>query len=722
MATYRINLDLLEETKNTYANAEEIINTDIEIAKTVVNSVGNDIYLGEDADTFQNDFTGYINEDMTDALGNVRAIKTILENGLDDGRTCKKLCHDFLNVLGGSSEKSKEEMVGMLFCEQAVIASMQVACKEAVTYAENIRIGANAIDNILDELRMVSMDSTTYTDSIRNGCDKVDKLENFSSALTTYASAVESMDDYLKIGLDNCSPSILPTASQSKGTEITPAPAIIEIEMPVLASDENRQTDAEILQKQKEIKQLEQKIAVETDGILQNGYYSELLRKQEQLKELEKIKNQTLLPTNPTAEEVAWALSTWAAPGYIMTEAEKKQARKLFGNGMYPGIDRESITEEDAINLAYAYSKSNPIQNFMLGVSDNALFHLLSDTFEKYGDMPQLEYETPSMEQMTDNAYIQQPVVTTAGKLTGSVAEFAIFSKLIQLIPGVGAAAEKGGQLVGNTITSLMNKLKIKGAEEAGKLVTTKATEILSDTTVDIALDTVPNLTENIKNGLPVEETLRNAAQSIGTNLGYNLAGTVILHGLNKAVSGSGVKGGKYSAFGKMSFKDGKQYSAWNKLREEGLTFEQAEKIKHIEKGQKPAPETYLSNEYIQNHLQSFKDSGAVKIMPNEPSGTIGGKGGTFVMSGDELDEIIQYANGDISKIEDALGLDPGYLGKNPVIVMMDDSSNVRMPSGNELGAWPEYWEPGGYTSGGIKEAVIDPVPEGEYTCKFLFE
>ena len=30
-------------------------------------------------------------------------------------------------------------------------------------------------------------------------------------------------------------------------------------------------------------------------------------------------------------------------------------------------------------------------------------------------------------------------------------------------------------------------------------------------------------------------------------------------------------EGGKYSSFGEMSFKDGKQYSAWNKLREEGL-------------------------------------------------------------------------------------------------------------------------------------------------------
>lgn len=73
--------------------------------------------------------------------------------------------------------------------------------------------------------------------------------------------------------------------------------------------------------------------------------------------------------------------------------------------------------------------------------------------------------------------------------------------------------------------------------------------------------------------------------------------------------------------------------------------------------------------------------------MPNEPSGTIGGKGGIFVMSEDELSEIIQYADGDVARIESALGLDPGYLGNNPVIVMIEDTSTIRIPSGNELGA-----------------------------------
>ena len=175
-------------------------------------------------------------------------------------------------------------------------------------------------------------------------------------------------------------------------------------------------------------------------------------------------------------------------------------------------------------------------------------------------------------------------------------------------------------------------------------------------------------------------------------------------------------EGGRYSNLGNMSFEDGKQYSSWSKLREEGLSLEQVEKIKGTPKGQKPLPETYLSEEYINNHLNSFKKSGAVKIMPSEPSRTIGGKGGTFVMSGDELSEIIRNADGDVAKIESVLGLDKGYLGSNPVIVTIQDTSSLRLPSGNELGAWPEYWEPGGYTSGGIKEAVINPAKEGTYT------
>lgn len=178
---------------------------------------------------------------------------------------------------------------------------------------------------------------------------------------------------------------------------------------------------------------------------------------------------------------------------------------------------------------------------------------------------------------------------------------------------------------------------------------------------------------------------------------------------------------GSHSSLGDMPFADGKKYTAWNNLKEDGLTLEMIDEIKSLPKSEKPLPSQYLSEDYINNHLQSFKNSGAVKIMPNEPTGKIGGRGGTFVMSGDELEAIIKYSDGDVRKIESILGLDKGYLGDNPVIVKFDDASGLRLPQGNELGAYPEYWEPGGYTSGGIKEAVIDPASEGTYSYEHIF-
>ncbi len=158
------------------------------------------------------------------------------------------------------------------------------------------------------------------------------------------------------------------------------------------------------------------------------------------------------------------------------------------------------------------------------------------------------------------------------------------------------------------------------------------------------------------------------------------------------------------------------------KLEKAGLSQEKGQEIIALSKAEKPLPETYLSKTYIDEHLKVFKDSGAVKILPTEPKGTIGGKGGIFVLSEKELQDIIKLSNGDIRYIEKALGMDLGYLGENPVIVRFDSNLNIRMPQGNELGADPKYWMPGGYTSGGIMEAVIDPAKPGTYTYQYLFK
>jgi len=124
-------------------------------------------------------------------------------------------------------------------------------------------------------------------------------------------------------------------------------------------------------------------------------------------------------------------------------------------------------------------------------------------------------------------------------------------------------------------------------------------------------------------------------------------------------------------------------------------------------KGDRPSPENYLSASAISSHLSKFVN-GAVRIYKPRESGSIGPENDMFVFPRDEWDRLIESTGGDISLIDRKLGMG-GYLIKNKAVleVAQIDSPKVRLPSGNETGA-SQYWLPGGYTSGGVPEAVID--------------
>lgn len=150
-------------------------------------------------------------------------------------------------------------------------------------------------------------------------------------------------------------------------------------------------------------------------------------------------------------------------------------------------------------------------------------------------------------------------------------------------------------------------------------------------------------------------------------------------------------------------------------LEKEGLTQSKTNEILNAADGNRPNPTTYLSQQYIKNHLSYFQN-GVTKIKSKAPVDTEGIGLGTFVMPKFVADSVIAKANGNVSKLETSLGLNPGDLGLNPVRIDIQNPKNIRIPSGNEAGAWPGYWVPGGYTKpGGVIEAVIDPVPKSDY-------
>jgi hypothetical protein len=147
-----------------------------------------------------------------------------------------------------------------------------------------------------------------------------------------------------------------------------------------------------------------------------------------------------------------------------------------------------------------------------------------------------------------------------------------------------------------------------------------------------------------------------------------------------------------------------------------------SEDILNTPKGSRPDPSTYLSPDYIANHLSEFKEGASYLVtkaaLDKYGRDDVVGRGdGQFVMTKAQMDKVLTESGGDISIIEKELGI-PENMWKDKEISRIDvvdpESLNLRMPSGNESGA-NELWLPGGKLPTGYSEAVVDAIPKGEY-------
>lgn len=158
-----------------------------------------------------------------------------------------------------------------------------------------------------------------------------------------------------------------------------------------------------------------------------------------------------------------------------------------------------------------------------------------------------------------------------------------------------------------------------------------------------------------------------------------------------------------------------------------GLTSEKIADIINTPKGSRPNPSEYLSKEYIDNHLSKFDDGAAYILSKDTYDDYFDGRdklgwpdGTQFVLPKNEVDKVLNNAGGDLAKLEKELGYNIGSWEDGDYIIMYVNNPkkyNISLPSGNEMGA-NNNWIPGGYTSGGIPEAVVydlDNTPEEVY-------
>jgi hypothetical protein len=136
-------------------------------------------------------------------------------------------------------------------------------------------------------------------------------------------------------------------------------------------------------------------------------------------------------------------------------------------------------------------------------------------------------------------------------------------------------------------------------------------------------------------------------------------------------------------------------------------------------------PKQYIDPDFYSKHLSQF--NGRASYLLNETQrkmfvdgkAALGRETGLVMATKEEIDRVIAEAGTSIAELEKLLGFSPGWWQNKGRIYRVDilnpESRNLRFQNGTEEAA-NEFYTPGGFTSGGVREAVTDQVPNN-CTC-----
>lgn len=248
-------------------------------------------------------------------------------------------------------------------------------------------------------------------------------------------------------------------------------------------------------------------------------------------KPIPSLKNQ--LPTNSALNSKKQAdspiitsdkgssLSKWSANDYKLSSDEKSQAKKMIDDyykNEYKG--NGNLSPEEQKKFEQIVSLENKVSTgaaLMAGIVDS--IGLVKSAANKFLGAN----EQKSVDDVTAGTKIQNPVVSTAGNVAGTLAQYGAGSQLMQSIPAVANMTGKAGQALSKL--PVLNKV---GAESIAN--------VLGDTMLDVGLDTLPRVVSDVQNGKNAGQVAGNALKNLGTNLAFNVGGEAIGVGLNKLI------------------------------------------------------------------------------------------------------------------------------------------------------------------------------------------
>ena len=259
-------------------------------------------------------------------------------------------------------------------------------------------------------------------------------------------------------------------------------------------------------------------------------------------------------------------IDTWLDPSYKLSKEEEKEAKEYikqwrkennaFKNNPYKTKEGTRILQK----IAELESKLSGGNAAWAGFTNAIPFlgQIQDKITNSFGDTNTKEVASKNKE-VLEASKMQNPFAAQAGNIAGEIAKYSAGT---ELLAGVGLLGE------GGKITQGVSKV-IKNPKVAGSVA-----NILGDTSVDVALDTIPQLMGDISKG--EQNVGTNALKSVVNNLAFNTLG-----------EGVGIVGGKAlgkavdaykNSFGKVNSLNPLEYipkKVINGIKESDYTFSQ---------------------------------------------------------------------------------------------------------------------------------------------------
>lgn len=205
-------------------------------------------------------------------------------------------------------------------------------------------------------------------------------------------------------------------------------------------------------------------------------------------------------------------IDKWIDTSYKMSDDEIRKAKEVVKDYYKNSYNRDNWTDEkqkEFEKIVALENKTSLGSTIMSGIADAMPF---TDALSKNADKAS---GTTQYSDTMQNAQTQNPLAYGGGYLGGTMAEYALGSKLMTSLPVAGQALGKAGES--------LSKIPVLGKVGADHI-----TNVLGDTTLDVALDTIPQLVSNVKDGKTVGQVASEAAKNVGTNLAYNVGGEAL--------------------------------------------------------------------------------------------------------------------------------------------------------------------------------------------------